>query len=147
MNLHFKPVVVEQLFNATKKDVWRAITDIGEMKLWYFDNIPDFEPSKGFSTKFIVRSDNRTFTHLWTITEVIPNEKISYSWQYEEYEGESTAHFELTSQANQTKLTVSCVGLETFPSDIPEFSHKSCKAGWTYFINNRLKEYLINKVQ
>lgn len=147
MNLHFKPVVVEQLFNATIKDVWRAITDIGEMKLWYFDNIPDFEPSKGFSTKFIVRSDNRTFTHLWTITEVIPNEKISYSWQYEEYEGESTAHFELTSLGNQTKLTVSCVGLETFPSDIPEFSHKSCKAGWTYFINNRLKEYLTNKVQ
>lgn len=146
MNPNIKPVVVEQLFTATIKDVWRAITDIDEMKLWYFDNIPDFEPCIGFKTKFIVRSDNRTFTHLWTISEVIPNEKISYTWQYAEYAGESTAHFELISINNQIKLTVTCVGLETFLSEIPEFTHESCKAGWTYFINNRLKEYLENKV-
>ena len=141
-----KPVVVEQLFKATIKDVWKAITDIDEMKLWYFDNIPDFEPRIGFKTKFIVRSDSRTFTHLWTITEVIPYEKISYTWHYEEYAGESTAHFNLTSIGNQTKLTVTCIGLETFPNDIPEFTHESCNAGWTYFIKNRLKEYLENKV-
>ena len=141
-----KPVVVEQLFKATIKDVWKAITDIDEMKLWYFDNIPEFVPRIGFKTKFIVRSDSRTFTHLWTITEVIPYEKISYTWHYEEYTGESTAHFNLTSLGNQTKLTVTCIGLETFPNDIPEFTHESCNAGWTYFIKNRLKEYLENKV-
>ena len=129
----FKTVVVEQLFKATIEDVWKAITDINEMKLWYFNNIPDFEPQIGFKTKFIIRSDSRTFTHLWTITEVIPNKKISYTWQYEEYAGESTAHFELTSINNQTKLTVTCVGLETFPNDIPEFTHESCNAWMDLF--------------
>ena len=146
MGITIKPVVVDQLFKATIDDVWKAITDINEMKLWYFNNIPDFEPQIWFKTKFTVKSDNRYFTHLWTITEVIPYKKISYTWQYEEYTGESTAHFELTSINNLTKLKVTCVGLETFPNDIPEFTHESCDAGWTYFIKNRLIEYLENKV-
>ena len=35
--------------------------------------------------------------------------------------------------------------VESFPQDIPEFSRMSCLGGWTYFINQSLKEYLEKK--
>ena len=59
------------------------------------NNIESFEPKIGFKTQFKVKSEDRTFTHLWTITEVEPLKKIVYNWKYEEYAGDSFVYFEL----------------------------------------------------
>lgn len=40
------PIIVEQKVNAPAQKVWKALTDIDEMKIWYFD-IPDFIPKPG----------------------------------------------------------------------------------------------------
>jgi hypothetical protein len=45
------PVVVEQGFDRSASAVWDAITKIGEMRKWYFENIPDFKAEVGFSTR------------------------------------------------------------------------------------------------
>ncbi len=77
-----KPIVIDIICNCTLENAWKAITELDQMKLWFFENIPSFNPETGFSTSFEVKNENRVFTHLWTITEVIPNQKISYNWKY-----------------------------------------------------------------
>ncbi|MDQ7816039.1 MAG: SRPBCC domain-containing protein [Melioribacteraceae bacterium] len=135
-------IIVEETFNSPIEFVWAALTEIEQMRLWYFDNIPSFKPEVGFKTQFDVRSETRNFTHKWKVTEIIPTKKIKYEWTYEGYTGRSTTLFELFSQENSTKLILTVEVLEDFPDDIPEFKRESCIGGWNYFINNRLKEYL-----
>ena len=136
------PVVVEQSFNVSSEIVWKAITEIDQMHQWYFDNIPAFKPEVGFKTQFNVQSWDRNFMHLWKVIEVVPNKRLVYNWKYESYAGDSNVIFELFEQNNLTTLRLTNQILESFPQDIPEFKRESCVEGWTYFIKNRLKEYL-----
>lgn len=137
-----EPVIVEETFAVLADIVWRAITDVDEMTRWFFDNIPSFKSEVGFKTQFTVRSGERAFRHLWEITEVLPMRKIVYSWKYEGYPGEASVLFELTPEGKSTRLKLTNIVLEDFPDDIPEFKRESCVAGWEYFIQGRLKEYL-----
>jgi uncharacterized protein YndB with AHSA1/START domain len=137
-----EPIIVEQSFNQSTEIVWNSITEIGQMRQWYFENIPAFKPVVGFETQFNVRSEERNFLHMWKVTEVQPMKMIKYSWEFEEYPGKSTAAFEILKENNQTKLRLTVEILEDFPDDIPEFKRESCIAGWEYFINIRLKEFL-----
>ncbi|NOU16606.1 MAG: SRPBCC domain-containing protein [Bacteroidales bacterium] len=142
MNQISKPIVVEQEFNSSVGKVWNAITKLEEMKQWFFDNIPAFEPVVGFETEFSVQSEGRNFQHLWRILEVEPNKKIKYYWRYKEHKGEGFVTFELFESKENTKLRVTNEGLDSFPQDIPEFKRESCQAGWEFFIKERLKTYL-----
>ena len=65
-----EPIVVEQTFNASIETVWNAITDIDQMRQWYFENIPSFEPKVGFETQFNVQCQGRDFLHMWKVTEL-----------------------------------------------------------------------------
>jgi uncharacterized protein YndB with AHSA1/START domain len=145
MNRPHNPIIVEQIFHAPVTKVWIAITKLEEMKNWFFQNIPAFEPVVGFHTSFPVQSGDRTFTHIWKILEVEVNTKIKYHWAYEEYEGEGFVTFELFEQGDNTLLKLTNEGLESFPQDIAEFERDSCVAGWEYFIKGMLKNYLEEK--
>lgn len=136
------PIIVEHVFNQSAARVWNAITDLNEMKLWFFDNIPAYKPIVGFKTQFTVKSEERVFPHQWEITEVIPLKKIVTNWSYEGYFGSSFVVFELSEQNNKTKLIVSTIVTEDFPDNIPEFERESCIGGWNYFIKNNLANYL-----
>jgi uncharacterized protein YndB with AHSA1/START domain len=137
-----EPIVVEQTFNSSIESVWNSITEIGQMRQWYFENIPAFKPEIGFETQFKVQSNDRNFFHKWKVIEVEHLKMIKYSWEFEDYPGQSTVTFELLKQDNVTKLRLTIDILENFPEDISEFTRESCIAGWTYFINNKLKDYL-----
>ncbi|WP_435413773.1 SRPBCC family protein [Psychroserpens mesophilus] len=139
-----EPVIkVKQNFHQPVETVWKAITEIKEMRQWFFENIPAFEPSVGFKTQFTVTSENRQFPHLWEITEVIPLQKIVYNWRYEGYEGNSFVTFQLSEiNSHLTELTLTTKVTEDFPDDIPEFKKESCVTGWNYFIKERLLEHL-----
>ena len=141
-----QPIVVEQTFNASIKAVWNAITEIDQMRQWFFNNIEDFKPEVGFKTQFNITSEKRNFLHLWTITEVEPFKKIVYNWKYKEYIGNSFVHFELFEEKNETKLRVTSIVTEEFPNNIPEFEPESCRTGWDYFIKQNLKEFIKRKV-
>jgi uncharacterized protein YndB with AHSA1/START domain len=137
-----KPIIVEQTFNVSVETVWNSITEIHQMRKWYFNNIPSFKPEVGFETQFNVQSQNRTFLHTWQITEVIPLKKIAYKWKYEGYPGDSLAVFELFKQDKSTKLRLTHQVQEDFPEDIPEFSRESGVKGWKFLIQKNLKEFL-----
>ncbi|WP_299440899.1 SRPBCC domain-containing protein [uncultured Aquimarina sp.] len=136
------PIIVEETFTASVDQVWKAITDVKEMRLWFFDNIESFKPEVGFETQFLVQVEDRKYTHCWKIIESIPNKKITYTWRYEEYPGDASVTFELFEKQHQVMLILSLKVTEDFPSDIPEFTIESCQAGWNYFIGERLKEHM-----
>ncbi|MHC1703259.1 MAG: SRPBCC domain-containing protein [Tenuifilaceae bacterium] len=145
MNQSNKPIVVELTFSSSISQVWSAITRLEEMRQWFFNNIPAFEPVVGFETDFSVQSESRNFHHLWRIIEVESNKKIKYHWSYKGYKGEGFVTFELFEVKEQTLLRLTNEGLETFPKDIPEFKRESCQAGWEFFIKQNLKTYLEHK--
>jgi uncharacterized protein YndB with AHSA1/START domain len=138
-------IIIEETFNSSAESVWAALTEIEQMRLWYFGNIPEFKPVVGFETSFNVRSETRDFLHKWKITEVNPLKMIKYEWTFEGYSGRSTTLFEIFKKGDSTKLKLTVEVLEDFPDEIPEFRRESCIGGWNYFITNRLKEFLIKK--
>ncbi len=136
------PVVVEHILNAKIEDVWKIITEIEHMSKWFFDNIPSFEAVVGFETRFTVSTGERSFPHIWKITEVDTGKKITYNWKYEGYEGDSSVHFELFLKDDKTLIRLTTEILEDFTLDIPEFKRESCVGGWNYFIKDNLPKYL-----
>ena len=142
MRKNDKPIIVEQTFDASIDTVWNSITEIDQMRQWYFENIPSFKPEVGFETHFNVKSQGRNFLHLWKVTGVVPLKMITYNWKYEGYPGDSFVVFELFKQNNLTKLRLTHQVKESFPEDIPEFSRESGIEGWTFFIKKSLKEFL-----
>ncbi len=142
MSKSHEPIIVEQTFSSSKEELWKAITEVGQMRKWFFENIPAFKAEVGFQTSFNVQAGERNFSHRWTILNVIPQEKIVYDWKYDGYEGEGKVTFELEETEGETLLRLMAEGIETFPQEIPEFSRESCQGGWNYFIKEQLKSYL-----
>jgi len=138
----FNPVIVEQTYNATIYKVWNAITNENQMKKWYFDTMNSFKPEVGFETEFNVQSNGIDYLHIWKVTDVITEKKITYNWKFGGYPGESNVTFELSKENNLTKLKLTTLGIESFPQDNPDFTRESWTEGWINFIQVRLKEYL-----
>ena len=136
------PIIVSVNLDSSKEILWGAITEPAQMKKWFFENIPDFQAHIGFETSFVVENEGRTFTHQWKITEVIPQQSITYSWRYAEYPGDSFVTFVIEEVDGQVRLSVRCDVIEDFPDSIPEFRRESCIGGWEYFLGERLKAYL-----
>ena len=142
MKKNDEPIIIEQSFNASIDTVWTSITDINQMREWYFKNIPSFKPEVGFETQFNVQSQDRNFLHQWKVTDVNPLKMITYNWKYENYPGDSFVVFELFKQDSSTMLRLTHQFTESFPEDVPEFLRESGVQGWRYFINKSLKTYL-----
>ncbi len=136
------PIAVEQSFEVELDRLWEAITELDQMRQWFFENIGAFEPKEGFETRFIVKNEDRIFPHLWKITEVDPLKKIVYNWKYEGYAGDSFVTFELSEREKGSHLKLTHQITERFQQNIPEFHRENCLEGWNWFIKRRLKDYL-----
>jgi uncharacterized protein YndB with AHSA1/START domain len=137
-----EPIKIERIFDAPIAKVWSAITDKDEMKNWYFD-VPMFEPIVGCKFEFGGGpSDDNQYFHLCEVMEVIPNQRLTHSWRYDGYAGNSLVTFDLTDENGKTRLNFSHSGIETFPEDNPDLAKKNFVAGWDHIINISLKNYL-----
>lgn len=133
---------IERSFPASPERVWKAITDPNEMKKWYFD-LPGFKPETGYNFEFMGGSpDGVQYKHLCEVKEVVLNRKISYSWRYEGYEGNSLVTFELLPEGSAARLKLTHEGLDTFPKSNPDLAAKNFAEGWTDIIGRMLREYL-----
>lgn len=136
------PFIIVRNFDTDASSLWRALTEKDLMKLWYFD-IPDFKAEIGHNFSFLGTSEDGTqYKHLCEITELIPYEKLTYSWRYEGYEGISYVTFELEELDQHTKLTLTHAGLESFPLSNPDFAKENFAAGWSHIIGVSLTEYI-----
>ncbi|HWB26188.1 MAG TPA: SRPBCC domain-containing protein [Chitinophagaceae bacterium] len=139
--MNTEPFVIERVYNAPVERVWKAITDTDDMKQWYFD-IAGFKPEVGCEFSFLGGPPEKCYVHLCTVTEVVLNKKITYSWRYEGYEGNSFVTFELFSEGAGTRLKLTHAGLETFPASNPDLAAKSFVFGWTSLIGEMLPKFL-----
>lgn len=126
-----KPVIIERTFNASAEAVWEAITDVEQMKQWYMPGLESFKPEVGFETQFSVPQGDKIYVHFWKVTEVVPGKKISYSWKYGGYPGESLVTFELLPEGDKTRLKLTHAGLEKFQPEIhPDLARSEFAEGW-----------------
>lgn len=142
--MNSRPLIKESLFNTPPAKVWQAITDREQMKHWYFD-LADFKADVGFQFRFEGGPDGRTYLHLCEVTEVIPGKKLTYSWRYDGYPGNSVVTWELFEDRAGTRLKLTHAGLETFPADNPDLAASNFVAGWDEIIGNSLKNFLEKK--
>src|SRR5437868_9003170 len=136
-------VVIERTFNAPVGRVWKALTEVEEMRQSYF-NLKQFKAEVGFEFEFVVEHEGTTYHHLCKVTEVIPQKKIAYTWRYKGHEGDSLVTFELFADGDETRLKLTHQGLETFPKTAA-FARKNFEAGWTAIIGSELKQFLEGK--
>ena len=136
-----EPIVVTKTFNAPASKIWRAITDKDEMKKWYFD-IPEFKPEPGLEFQFVGGDEKNQFLHLCKVIEVIPEKKLSHSWRYDGYEGNTLVTFELFDEEDgRTTVKLTHEGIESFP-EIPSFAKENFEGGWNHIIGVSLPQYL-----
>ncbi len=143
---------IEHTYNAPIEKVWKAISDKNEMKKWYFD-LREFKTEVGFEFRFTGGpSPDRQYLHICVITEVIPNKKLTYSWRFDGYPGNSFVTFELfTENARpdelfgrvKTKLKFTHAGIESFAvSKNPDLDAKNFPEGWNHIIGTALKKFV-----
>lgn len=136
------PILIEQVYPVSIEKVWKAITDRDAMQKWYFD-FQEFRAEIGFEFRFWGGpADDRQYLHICEITEVVPNRKLSYTWRYDGYPGQTVVSFELSPEGSGTKVKLSHKGLETFPTDVADFSPENFVEGWNWIIGKSLKEFL-----
>ncbi|PYK04548.1 MAG: SRPBCC domain-containing protein [Verrucomicrobia bacterium] len=133
-------VIIERTLNAPVAQVWKALTDVDQMRQWYFD-LKEFKPEVGFEFEFVVEHEGTTYHHLCRVTEVISEKKIAYTWRYKNEPGDSLVTIELFAEGNKTRLKLTHSGIETFPKT-PAYARKNFEAGWTQIIGSELKQFV-----
>jgi uncharacterized protein YndB with AHSA1/START domain len=136
-----QPFEIERVYDAPVEKVWNAITDRNQMKQWYFD-LAEFKPEVGFEFQFKGGKDDRIYLHLCKVTEVIEGRKLTHSWKYDGYDGNSFVTWELFPEGNKTRLKLTHAGLETFPVSNPDLAKENFVQGWTSIVGTSLKEFL-----
>jgi uncharacterized protein YndB with AHSA1/START domain len=138
-----EPIIVERTFDAPVGQVWTALTDVNEMRQWYFD-LKEFKPQVGFEFEFIVDHEGNSYHHLCRVTEVVPQKKIAYSWRYKGEPGDSLVTIELSPEGEKTHLKLTHSGVETFPRT-SAYARKNFEAGWTAIVGTELKQFVEQK--
>lgn len=121
--------------------VWAALTENSVMKKWYFD-LEEFRPEIGFEFQFYGSKDDTSYLHLCSVTEVIPEMKLSYTWKYDQFPGETTVSFTLFELEGKTLLKLIHSGIESFGLENPDLSRASFEQGWTYILGTSLKNFI-----
>src|SRR4029077_7037528 len=102
-------IVMERTLNAPIQRVWNALTEVEEMRHWYFD-LKEFKPEVGFEFEFVVEREGMKYHHLCRVTEAVPQRKIAYTWRYKGEVGDSLVTFELFAEGMQTRLRLTHEG-------------------------------------
>jgi len=141
--MNTEPVIKEVLLNVPVSKVWKAITDKHDMSQWCFDLLTEFKLEVGFEFQFKGKGEKgQLYLHLCRVTEVIPGKKLSYSWKYKDYPGDSFVTFELFEEGNKTRLRLTHEGIESFGNDNPDLAKENFDKGWSEILGKSLKEYL-----
>ena len=133
-------IILERTFDAPVGRVWTALTDVDQMREWYFD-LTEFKVQVGFEFDFIVEHEGSSYHHLCRVTDVVPEKKIAYTWRYKGEPGDSLVTFELFPDGDETRLKLTHTGIETFPKT-PAYARKNFEAGWTAIIGSELKQFI-----
>ena len=133
------PLVKEYTYDVPVENVWNALTEKEQMKIWYFPQLKEFEPSVGFEFQF--DDDSAEYQKEWVVTKCEVGKTLGHSWAYKGFFGKSEVTFELSPEQNKTKLKVTQTGLDSFPSH-PHFNRARFELGWENLLGRNLKNLL-----
>jgi uncharacterized protein YndB with AHSA1/START domain len=135
--------LIERTLNAPAAKGWKALTDVDQLRQWYFD-LKEFKPEVGFEFEFVGEHEGTNYHHLYRITEVVPQKKIAYTWRYKGEPGDSLVTWELAAEGDKTRVKVTHTGIETFPKT-PAYARKNFETGWTQLVDSELKQFVEGK--
>jgi uncharacterized protein YndB with AHSA1/START domain len=135
-----EPLVLERVFDAPVALVWKALTEVDDIKHWSFD-IREFVPRVGFEFQFYGGDSKTKYLHRCKVTEAVTEKRLAYTWRYEGYAGDSLVTFELFAEGKKTRVRLTHTGLETFPK-LPAFAPANFAAGWTEIVGTNLKTFV-----
>jgi uncharacterized protein YndB with AHSA1/START domain len=138
-------VITERVYNAPTERVWQAITDIEQMKQWYFDTLTEFEPEVGFEARFENRHNGAILSNTFKVIEVVPGKKLSHTWTIADNPGNSVVTWELFDEGDKTKLVLTHDHVETFRSENTQgFARQDYVNGWSHFAG-KLQQFVENQ--
>lgn len=133
--------VIERTYNAPLSLVWHAITDRAAIKQWFMD-FEGFQPEVGCEFHFTAQDNDQVdWLHRCVVTQVVPAQKLAYTWHYEGHPGDTLVTIELFPEGDSTRVKLTHSGLDTLPA-IPAFARENFAAGWTELIGSLLKGYV-----
>ena len=139
-------VKVEKVYDASVQTIWKAITDKSEMRKWYFDFSEDWKPEVGHEWDWWAGpSDGEKWHHHGKMLEVIPDKKLSHTWEYPGYSGTSTVTWELFPEGNKTRLVLTHVFNVPFDRTVDALRKENFAEGWNQLVDIALSEYLEKK--
>ncbi len=134
-------IVVSRPFNAPIEKVWKAISDRDTIKEWFFDS-SNFAAEVGCEFDFMGGPPEHQMKHLCKVLDVIPQQRLSYTWRFDGLVGDSVVTFELVPVADGTRLTFTHDGVPSFTPNGPGFTIAAFTPGWMHLFHNVLKSYL-----
>lgn len=135
-------VKVEAVFDATKSQVWEALTNTEIMKVWYFD-ISNFKLAVGSEFSFY-EGDKKEYLHEGEILKAEQNAVLQHTWKHpQQSKGSSIVTWEIEETGdNKVKVTLSHEGLENFADAGPNFAPANYEMGWNAIVKTNLRNYL-----
>ena len=135
-------VKVEAVFDATKSQVWEALTNTEIMKVWYFD-ISNFKLAVGSEFSFY-EGDKKEYLHEGEILKAEQNVVLQHTWKHpQQSKGSSIVTWEIEeTDNNKVKVTLSHEGLENFADAGPNFAPANYEMGWNAIVKTNLRNYL-----
>jgi uncharacterized protein YndB with AHSA1/START domain len=135
-------LIIERTYNAPIEKVWKAITDKNQMKQWYFD-LDEFRAEKGFRFSFYGEREGIKFLHKCEVLEAEPVTRLSYSWRYEGYPGNSIVTFDLNRESNnKTRLVLTHSGLDSLVDGHTDFTRDNFAEGWNHIAGESLRNFV-----
>jgi len=136
---HTQSIVKEVTINAPVSKVWKALSEKEQINKWFMVT-EDFDTTPG--AKFHIGKKKDGSNHIkCTLTEFIPEKKISYTWDVFEPPVETLVTYEIEPDGDKTKLTLTHSRFELVAADEREQSVKDHTGGWSHFMN-KIKEYI-----
>lgn len=135
-------VKVEILFDASKLQVWEALTNSEIMKVWYFD-ISNFKLAVGSEFSFY-EGDKKEYLHEGEILKVEQNKVLQHTWKHpQQSKGSSIVTWEIEEiEENKVKVSLSHEGLQAFADAGPNFASANYEMGWNAIVKTNLRNYL-----
>lgn len=131
--------VLERHLKADPRKVWAAITDPIQIRAWGFP-IADFRAELGFVFEFEGGPDEGPrYHHTCTITELLPGQRLAYTWKYATHPATTLVRWELFPEDGGTRLVLTHSGLDQFAASDPNLARENFAAGWTEIVGEILR--------
>ena len=134
----------EKSLDTSPQMVWRVLTDPQHLKVWYFDFSDQWSLEIGHVFEWTAGTpDGQIWLHRGMIIEVIPERKLSHTWEYPGYIGRAQLAWEIVPVTQtSTLLRLTFDFLIPFDDRVEALKRENFEEGWHSLMNLELPNYV-----